>query len=160
MTSQILIESDAPSCSVRNIQVYKTSEDLKARQTKTDRKHRGKKVGHTGAAGDQDLGERRAKKRTTFSRTNVRFYIVFTYTGLYLSSRWYALAGFCVWPFRTCVYGFYALRTGLDTSFLPSNLTGDKQLVEMSTLAHFNKPNLLFRFPVLTERCHPRSVDA
>lgn len=60
MTSQILIESDAPPCLVRNIQVYKTSEDLKARQTKTNRKHRGNKVGHTGAARDQDLGEGRA----------------------------------------------------------------------------------------------------
>lgn len=44
LTSQALIESDVPSCSMRNIQVYKTGADLKARKTErqreSERKHR------------------------------------------------------------------------------------------------------------------------
>ncbi|TKS85951.1 VIP peptide [Collichthys lucidus] len=37
LTSQALIESDVPSCSMRNIQVYKTGADLKARKTERQR---------------------------------------------------------------------------------------------------------------------------
>lgn len=37
MTSKTLIESNAPSCSVRNIQVYKMGADLKATKTARQR---------------------------------------------------------------------------------------------------------------------------
>lgn len=43
LTSQAPIESDVPSCSMRNIQVYKTGAELKANRERV-RKHRVNRV--------------------------------------------------------------------------------------------------------------------
>ncbi|KAL3050600.1 hypothetical protein OYC64_012594 [Pagothenia borchgrevinki] len=66
LTSQAHIKSDVCSCSARNIQVYKTGAELKAKRKRVS-KHR-VNSGDTTAAPDQDFGQlsRQSKKQKTY----------------------------------------------------------------------------------------------
>lgn len=121
MTSQALIESDFPSCSVRNIQVYKMGADLKAR--KPERQRDTGSIAATkwryssGSKSGPWRAERTEQKGTTFSKKNVRSDIysgrisLFIYFFLALLDCAFSLL-FVFGHFELVLLLFNALQTG------------------------------------------------